>query len=48
MKKVWGIGQLLFLCLSIICLILRNGMANEYLIMSFEMAILNKLESEGE
>lgn len=48
MKNIWAICQLILLCLSIACLVLQNGMANEYLIMSFEIAILYKLESEGE
>lgn len=46
MRKVWLCGQLFFLALSIVCVILQNGMSNEYLIMSFEMAILYKLEGE--
>lgn len=46
MRKVWLCGQLVFLALSIVCIILQNGMSNEYLIMSFEMAILFKLEDE--
>lgn len=46
MRKVWLCGQLVFLALSIVCVILQNGMSNEYLIMSFEMAILYELEDE--
>jgi hypothetical protein len=47
MKNVWVIGQIIFLILAISSLILKNGMTNEYMILSFEMAILYKLESES-
>lgn len=45
MKIVYAIGQIFFLIFAIRSLILQNGMMNELLILSFEMAILYKLES---
>ena len=46
MKIVYAIGQIIFLILAIRSLILQNGMTNECLILSFEMAILYMLESK--
>lgn len=47
MKAVWIVGQLLFLVMSIVCTIFkRPNDASQFLIMSFEMAILFKLEGE--
>lgn len=46
MKTMWIIGQLLFLAIAIFYVILKQyNIANQYLILSFEMAILNKLEN---
>lgn len=46
MKIVYAIGQTIYLILAIRSLILQNEMTNEYLILSFEMAILYMLESK--
>ena len=43
---VYAIWEIIFLIMAIRSLILQDGMTNEYLILSFEMAILYKLESE--
>lgn len=48
MKTVWLVGEFMFLCLAIIFAILRKADAvNQYLIMSFEMAIMYQLESKS-
>ena len=44
---VYAIWEIFFLILAIRSLILQDGMTNEYLILSFEMATLYKLESES-
>ena len=44
MKTIYGIAQIIFLCFAIVNAILANEQANDFLIMSFEMAILYKLE----
>lgn len=46
MKTIYGIAQIIFLCFAIVNAILENGLVHEFLIMSFEMAILYKLECE--
>lgn len=47
MKTMWIIGQLLFLGISICYAILKQyNMTSQYLILSFEMAILYKLENK--
>ena len=45
MKIVWAIGQMLYLILAIASAVQKNGMMNEYMILSTGMAILYKLES---
>ena len=45
MKKIYIISQIIFICFAIVNAILENGQANDFLIMSFEMAILYKLEN---
>ena len=46
MKLVWLAGQLLFLVFAVASMITKPNMANEYMILSFEMAILFRLEGE--
>ena len=46
MKTIYGIAYIIFVCFAVINAILGNGQSNDYLIMSFEMAILYKLECE--
>lgn len=43
-QKIWIFGQAMFLLLGIISTILRRDGATDCFIMSFEMAILAKLE----
>lgn len=45
MKTICGIAQIIFLCLAIINAIMKTEQVNDFLIMSFEMAILYKLEN---